>query len=317
MPIKTTGIGSEFRIITKTVNGEARVSCSCCVEQEGQVTCILYYGVDLMLLSGLDNIPDEIFANPIDLSSIINEPSGTAIVSGTMVLNNRTSIPVSYELMTPYGLFQVVSADGDGWRIRLDGIQAGWELPFLIGEGIDLTNKISFLEDTLMPNYTISFCNIIAQLSPNFVGSAQSFPIDLSIMFGSVLQRTSVCLWEGEEIDFDDIISDIQIEDPRTEEEDYIDYWRLSSVKIKPTLERNQLTVGDRWYLIFILSGIYNNPYEAFFSETPEAYLNVPIEYRLIMRKTNNHRDPNSVVNKYETRLLGSEIDLISGYAAL
>jgi|LakMenE18May11ns_1017448.scaffolds.fasta_scaffold9519747_1 hypothetical protein len=59
MAIKTTGEGSNLRVLTKTVDGEQRVSCSCC-----EAGCCMYSAQGLV--NGdytLDDLPEKIVAN--------------------------------------------------------------------------------------------------------------------------------------------------------------------------------------------------------------------------------------------------------------
>lgn len=86
MAIKTTGTGANRRIITKLVDGQRLVSCSCCEEEAG---CCMYPADQLGIGYEAVDLPDEI--------EVYNSDGG--VVNGPFILNHNGD--ATYGTLTP------------------------------------------------------------------------------------------------------------------------------------------------------------------------------------------------------------------------
>lgn len=130
MAIRTTGAGSALRIITKTVDGEARVSCSCCVE------CCMYPADQLGIEYDAADLPDELTIDWEGHYTGAVTKSGSGYAGGSITL-------------------QVV--DGS-WQLAHGSTTHSVGNCLIIGDG-NHTPGDDLVEDTFQDAYTVTFEN--------------------------------------------------------------------------------------------------------------------------------------------------------------
>ena len=173
MAIKTTGSGSNLRIITKTVSGQQRVSCSCC---GGEVPCCMYpaLGVTDGLIT-IEDLPDTVIARGL----IVGDKTFT-----------KLDPPEEYGTYTAYYITgsEPVGADGDFIGIDSAGELDNWKnyvgggingIGFCLIESFD---NITGVNDTFEDTYTVEF---------DF--SAEDRTINETV----AVSRVDICKWTG------------------------------------------------------------------------------------------------------------------------
>lgn len=201
--IKTTGSGSELRIITKTVDGEVRVSCECCEE----IACCMYPAQGL--LDGIylrQDLPEIVFAygqtdSPYTIVFSLVLGGGEAIYESS---GNR--IAIIDNLWEPQGF-----DEGIGQWVGFQDTQPN---PCLIFEPTQ--EGLSFIGDDFEDTYTVT--------TPFSSGT---------------VTRQSLCLWDG----VDDNGCPLQLiyggfgSDPETEPPEGGLKWSVSFFKFESPVE--------------------------------------------------------------------------------
>ena len=163
MAIKTTGTESGLRVLTKTVDGEVRVSCSCCEE----AACCMYPAQGLFdELYTWDDLPDELDGPDGQIWTKRPEPENIdqAVVYQSAIYDGEESISLG---------------DGGGFWSALAGTESN---QCLSDPAWGFTDRF---EDTYMAS-----CDFY--LNGSFDSS-----------FGPVeIERLDLCTWQGSSGDF-------------------------------------------------------------------------------------------------------------------
>jgi hypothetical protein len=158
--IRTQLVGSERRIITKVVNNQRRVSCSCCPSEE---ECCMYPADQF---GTIDDLPDSVLA-PINADQLgIYTRDGSRFV-GTFTGDDG---PIGFEVIVATSSFGAT-----GWTLRAEGgtVTEG-TFPCLFGQDELQT------QDNFADTYTVTF--------PRLDGYGSGT---------ATVTRQSLCGWSG------------------------------------------------------------------------------------------------------------------------
>lgn len=163
MPIKTTGTGANRRIITKLVDGQRRVSCSCC-EETG---CCMYPADQLGVGYQEADLPDEVRITILDGYVFPGAGDGSRIAA-------RSGSEYSYG---SYGAIANLKlrVDNGAWVFIPN---AYGSVRCLVGDGEEGELAGFLVEDTFADTYNISYSN----------------PATAS----TTVTRESLCVWRGQ-----------------------------------------------------------------------------------------------------------------------
>lgn len=179
--IRTTGSGSGRRIITKTVNGQRRVSCSCC---EAPLCCmypaeqlgVSYFGADL---------PDEA---RVFYSLVTND--------GTITLINNEIFPKNgnkYE--SPTSSMELFVQDGLIWRLEGTVIHPEYgEVYITSGRGCLFVEEYPFQTPTEGEQANTS---ITDQFKDSYTVNTYDDFIEESPISSFTINRIGLCEWTG------------------------------------------------------------------------------------------------------------------------
>jgi hypothetical protein len=148
MAIKTTGTGDGLRVLTKTVDGEVRVSCSCCEEVE----CCMYPAESYGVGYNFEDLPDSVVWTNSESGELVyqklDEPTYGSNADGVILYKS--------------GAAEIDSGDENILYILENFSWVRWTGGSVGGPGICLINSFDgdnigsdAFEDTFADTYTV------------------------------------------------------------------------------------------------------------------------------------------------------------------
>jgi len=168
--IKTQIVNGVARILTKTTGGIRRVSCSCCVTEEG---CCMYPADQFGALFGMDDLPDELIFN---------------LYVDTNLLGTYTAIKNA----TANGIYWWDLGGGDSRALRHESEQ--WvlyaaEFPNEQPPSSSLGGQRCLIDD---PEF-----NILPVFEDNFAETYEVTYVEGELSATGTISRTGLCTWSG------------------------------------------------------------------------------------------------------------------------